>query len=47
MTNPKIGLPLGARGTLMRAKREGAAPSAEGMPALAERGRRGPCGRRG
>ena len=34
MPTPKIGLPLGARGIVMRVQREGAAPSAEGMLAL-------------
>ena len=37
MTNPKIGLLLGTRGIVMRAQREGAPPSADGMLALAER----------
>ncbi len=37
MTNPRIGLLLGTRGMVMKAQREGAEPSADGMLALAER----------
>ena len=37
MTKPKIGLLLGTRGMVMRAQREGAPMSANGILTLAER----------
>ena len=40
MASPKIGLLLGTRGTVMKAQREGTAPSAAGILDLAERAER-------